>query len=106
VYIDTRKTVASFLSALCFSLWLAAEAGSAPAPELQKLYALLVVDTQANLGDSVRVDNERMKHLLLTGIPRERLHITVLTEKDVTYNKIVAYYRNLKVSSSDVLLFY
>jgi hypothetical protein len=106
MYISARQAVTAFLAAFCFSLWLAAEVGSAPAPELQKLHALLVVDTQANLGESVLVDGDRMKQLLQTGIPKERLYVTVLAGKDVTASKIVAYYRNLKVSQSDVLLFY
>jgi len=101
-----RKAIAAVLGALGLACFLAAEAGAASPPELQKLYALLVIDTQANLGDSVRVDSERMKLLLQAGIPKERLHLTVLTDKDVTVGKIVAYYRNLKVTSNDVLLFY
>ncbi|MBL8800268.1 MAG: hypothetical protein JNM56_40680, partial [Planctomycetia bacterium] len=65
-----RQAIAAVLSALGFACWLAAEAGAASPPELQKLYALLVIDTQANLGDSVRVDSERMKLLLQAGIPK------------------------------------
>lgn len=106
MHITGRKAVSAILGAFGCCLWLAAEAGSAAAPELQKLYALLVIDTQANLGESVRVDGERMKQLLQAGIPKERLHITVLTDKDVTASKVAAYYRNLKVTSADVLLFY
>jgi hypothetical protein len=70
------------------------------------LHALLVVDTRSGLGDSVLIDGERMRHLLISGIPQDRLELTIFKAKDVTAAKILAYYKTHKVDSSDALLFY
>jgi hypothetical protein len=78
----------------------------APAPELRKLYALLVIDTRTELRDSVLVDRERMEKVLKRGVPRDRLEITVLTDRDVTSARILQYYQSIKADSGDALLFY
>lgn len=74
--------------------------------ELRKLYALLVVDTLSGLGDSVKVDGERIERLLQSGIPRDRLDLTILTGKDVTSVRILDYFKRSKAGPSDGLMFY
>jgi hypothetical protein len=91
---------------------LAFLAGAAPAvnadhpPELRKLHALLVIDTLSGLGESVKIDGERIDHLLSQKLPRDRVEIVILTGKDVNTDKILAYYKNLKVGADDALFFY
>ena len=75
-------------------------------PELRKVHALLVVDTLSGLGESVKVDGERIEKLLSENLPRDRAEIRVLTGKDVNAEAILAYYRNLKVGRDDALFFY
>ena len=75
-------------------------------PELRKVHALLVVDTLSGLGESVKVDGERIDKLLSENLPRDRAEIRVLTGKDVNAEAILAYYRNLKVGRDDALFFY
>lgn len=79
---------------------------AAPPVELRKVHALLVIDTLSGLGDSVRVDGERVERLLHNNLPRDRAEIRVLTGKDVTADAILAYYRNLQVGHADSLFFY
>lgn len=74
--------------------------------DLRKLYALIIVDTLSGLGESVSVDGDRVFDLLRSGVPRDRLDVTVLTGKDVTANRIREYYRDVKCGSTDGLLFY
>jgi hypothetical protein len=77
-----------------------------PPPELRKLHALLVVDTLNDLGESVKLDGEGMDRLLFNNLPADRAEIRMLTGKDVNAAAILAYYRNLKVTPNDALLFY
>jgi len=85
-------------------------AGSLPAadtapPELHKLHALFLIDSQAeSVGKAVTVDGKRMEVLLRGGVPKDRLALTVLTENDVTNEKIVEYYKGLKSGPGDALL--
>ena len=72
-------------------------------PELRKVHALLVVDTLSGLGESVKIDGERMDHRLSGSLPRDRVEIRVLTGKDVNADSILAYYRNLQVGPEDAL---
>jgi hypothetical protein len=75
-------------------------------PELRKVHALLVVDTLSGLGESVKVDGERIEHLLSESLPRDRVEIRVLTGKDVSAESILSYYRDLQASRDDALFFY
>jgi hypothetical protein len=79
---------------------------AAPAAELRKLHALLVIDSHSGLGKSVVIDRHRIETLLKDGIPRARLELTIFNDKDVTKDRILQYYRSIKVNSSDSLLFY
>lgn len=78
------------------------------APELHKLYALLVVDINSGLGESVVIDGDRVKDALRHGIGSDRLALTTLTGKEVTPREILAYYQNLrnKVTKDDALFFF
>jgi hypothetical protein len=84
---------------------LVGRAAAAP-PELRKVHALLVVDTRGGLGESVKVDGERIDRLLSRSLPRDRVEIRILTGKDVDADAILAYYRDLKVGPDDALFFY
>jgi hypothetical protein len=77
-----------------------------PPQELRKLHALLVIDTRTDLRDSVLIDGERVKHMLVCGIPKDRLELTVFRDKDVTTARILEYYKAHKVGSTDAMLFY
>ena len=80
--------------------------GSPPPPELRTVHALLVIDTLSDLGESVKVDGERIDHLLSNKLPRDRAEILVLTGKDVNANAILSHFRSLKVGRDDALFFY
>ena len=84
--------------------WTAASA--APHPELRKVHALLVVDTLSDLGESVKVDGERIDHLLSNNCRKTGPRSGVLTGKDVNADAILSYYRGLKVGRDDALFFY
>lgn len=77
-----------------------------PPPELKKLHALLVIDTNAGLGESVEIDGHRIEMLLKNNIPAKRLDLQILTGKDVTADKILKYYQSINVNRSDALFFY
>lgn len=74
--------------------------------ELKRLHALLVIDTNSNLRESVSVDGERIELLLKHTIPSSRLSLKVLSGNDVSEKNILQYYRSLATSSSDALLFF
>ena len=80
--------------------------GSPPPPELRTVHALLVVDTLSGLGESVKIDGERIDHLLSDRLPKDRAEIVVLTGKDVNANAILSYFHGLKVGRDDALFFY
>lgn len=82
-----------------------APAGEHPR-ELRKVHALVVVDTMSGLGESVKLDGERIDRLLSGNLPADRADIRILTGKDVSAERILAYYRDLKVTPEDALLFY
>ncbi len=73
---------------------------------LRKLHALLVIDTRSGLGESVKVDGERIDHLLSENLPADRAEVLVLTGKDASAEAILSYYRRLNVGRDDSLLFY
>lgn len=77
-----------------------------PPSELRKLHALLVIDTNADLGDLVTIDGHRIEVILRNGVPSDRLELTVFKGKDVTSERILAYYHQLKAAPHDALLFY
>jgi hypothetical protein len=79
---------------------------STNAQELKRLRALLVIDTQSNLGDSVVKDRETMRRLLTSNIPTDRLELTILQGRDATPARILDYYRNLQTGPDEALLFY
>jgi hypothetical protein len=81
-------------------------AAATPPSELRRVHALLVVDTLSDLGESVKVDGERIDHLLSNMLPKDRAEIVVLTGKDVNANAILSYFRGLKVGRDDALFFY
>ena len=81
-------------------------ASATPPSELRRVHALLVVDTLSDLGESVKVDGERIDHLLSNMLPKDRAEIVVLTGKDVNANAILSYFRGLRVGQDDALFFY
>jgi hypothetical protein len=93
----------ALLVAVVFGLTVAT---AAPPPELRKVHALLVVDTRSGLGESVKVDGERIDRLLSNNLPKDRAEIRILTGKDVNADAILTYYRDLKVGRDDALFFY
>ena len=80
-------------------------AAGAP-PELKMLHALLVIDTNSSLKDSIVVDKARMEALLVNAIPRNRYQLTTFTGSSVTRTNILNYFHHLQGSASDAVLFY
>ncbi len=71
------------------------------------LHVLLVCDTaDKQIGDSVAVDEANMLELMRSGIPKDRLSVSVLKGTDVTRNNILDHYGSLKVGPRDAVLFY
>lgn len=97
-------------AALCLAVVaagsLVAPAPAEPPPELKKLHALFIVDTLAGLGTSVEIDGKRIEHLLIRGIPKDRLDLTVYKGKDASAAKILEYYKTHKVGKDDALFFF
>lgn len=92
---------------ICLSAVLTGGPAVAQAPELTRLHALLVVDTRSGLGESVVLDGRRVKSLLQTGIPPNRLDVTVYDKpSQLTRESILRYYRNLKTGPSEAVVFY
>jgi hypothetical protein len=102
------RTSAALIAGIWLGLSLAAGTvtHAGPAPELRKVHALLVVDTLSDLGESVKIDGQRIDRLLSGNLPRDRVEIRILTGKDVNADAILAYYRDLKVGRDDALFFY
>jgi hypothetical protein len=75
-------------------------------PELKTVRALLVIDTDSNLVDSVKRDRENMRILLKEHIPDDRCKVDVLEGKKVTRDDILRYYRDLKTGPDEALLFF
>lgn len=93
------------VNGLCLSV---AQGQDRSSPELHKLYALVVVDINSGLGESVVIDGNRVEEALRHGIGSDRLSVTRLTGKDVTPKGILGYYQSLrgKVTREDALFFY
>ncbi len=104
---ENCRTVGPYL---LVALWLVVPEptaqGEGPPPELRKLHALLAVDTRSGLGESVAVDGEHIANLLRAGIPRDRLDMIMLTGKDLTAARILQFFQEAMVESTDALLFY
>ncbi len=98
------RTVSRILACLlCGGASLAR--GSEPPAELQKLHALLLIDSQAEkVGKSCVIDGQRVESLLRGGIPKNRLSLTILTGKDATGERVIQYYKHLRSSPTDSLL--
>jgi hypothetical protein len=74
--------------------------------ELKKLHALLVIDTNSSLKDSIVVDKARMEALLVNGIPKDRYDLKTLTGNEVTRQRILNYFQQMRAGGSDAILFY
>jgi hypothetical protein len=75
-----------------------------------RLFALLVIDTDSNLGNSVLEDRNNVRRVLQEGFATRphRLVLDVLEGPKVTRERVLAYYRDLKgqVRPDDTLLCY
>lgn len=80
--------------------------------EIPVLRALLVADTDANIGESCAVDRDRVRSLLKQGFETRptRLDLTILDGKNATPEKVRDHYSRLlkakKVQPHDTLAFY
>jgi hypothetical protein len=81
-------------------------AAAAPRQEQTRVRALLVIDTNSSLGDSVTIDRSHVESLLHDGIPQSQYDVTVLQGDRVTRENILNYYRKLKTDPSETLLFF
>lgn len=89
----------TILSALLLlSLPLAAPAAVS---DLERLRVLLVIDSRSNLGPSVEEDQRHFEWLLLNHIPKKQITLDTLKSKEVTREKILAYYRTLKTGPNE-----
>jgi hypothetical protein len=88
-------------------LFSAAPLLAAPPAEVKKLHVLMVFDTEDEaLGDSLKIDEHRMRHFLKETIPQNRLSLTVLKGKDVTPERILAHYNQASPDTADGLMFF
>jgi hypothetical protein len=84
-----------------------APAASPPRPaELKKLHILIVLDTNSNLADGLRIDEQRLDALIFDTIPLDRRNLTVYTGKDVTRDKILNWVRTRRVTPDEGILVY
>jgi hypothetical protein len=84
----------------------AARLTAAPA-EIKKLHVLMVFDTNDDgLESSLKIDEWRMRRVLRETIPEDRYALTVIKGDDVTPERILAYYSELKPNADDGLLFF
>jgi Caspase domain len=91
----------------CLTVQFGAAAVSASeAPEQKRLLALLVIDTNSNLAESVACDLHTMECLLRNNIPEGRLEVKILKKDEVTREKILDHYKKLDVKPTDALLFF
>lgn len=94
------------LAALVLLVGIGSTPAATPAP-LKKLHILMVFDTNdEDLIYSLKVDEWRMERLIHKNIPASLFNLKVLKGKDVTADKILAYYKNLKVKPDEGLLFF
>lgn len=79
-----------------------------PTSELhaQRLHALLVADTDSNIGESVRADIQNIKTILKDGLPQGKLSVIELTGSDVTPNQITSRLVNLQIQPNDAVILY
>ena len=82
---ETGRRRAALMVGMWFCLSFAASPAlfAGPPPELRKVHALIVVDTLSGLGESVKVDGERIDRLLSGNLPPDRVEIRILTGKEV-----------------------
>jgi hypothetical protein len=78
---------------------------AAPA-ELKRLRVLLVFGKGAEQKNSIDADEWRINTLLRGNIPRRQLDITTLRGNQATRDAVLRYYRDLKTSPDEALLFY
>jgi hypothetical protein len=93
------------LLALAVLLVLSGGRASA-APELKKVRILLVFDTTSDLNDQLVKDEKRIGRLLRANLPAARMEVRTLRGRDATREKILAYYRNLRTSDDEGLVFF
>lgn len=74
--------------------------------EIKKVHALVVIDTNSDLREDILVDKHRMEDFLAQSIPRDRLQLRTLVGSDVTADKVLRYYRDLKTNENEALFFY
>lgn len=81
-----------------------------PAKEIATLHVLIAVDTDDAGGATWGRDGANMKALIESSFQKQKLagrfQIEVFTDKNVTAEKILGYYRSLKIGPDDGLLFY
>src|SRR5262245_18379842 len=74
--------------------------------EVRELHILMVIDSDRNLGNSVRADQKHMRQLIESTIPPARRSLTVLSGKQATRERIIAHYRSLSAGPEDGLVIY
>jgi hypothetical protein len=102
------RRLAALVALALPSLVPAARAADGPAQprELKTVRALLVIDTDSNLVESVKHDRENMRILLKEHIPEDRCKVDVLEGTRVTREEILRYYRDLRTGPDEALLFF
>ena len=78
----------------------------ANAAELNKLHAVLVIDTEAGLGEGVKIDLRRVAGGLRALVPSSRLEISVVTGGSVTPAGVLEAVAAAKTGPADALFVY
>jgi hypothetical protein len=73
---------------------------------LKRVRALLVIDTNTNLTEVVKISRDRMLELLRGSIPAANLDLVVFEGDQVTPENVLEHYRKLEVGPDDCLFFY
>jgi hypothetical protein len=90
----------------------AAEAHAAPPAKprdepLSVIHVLVVADTNANIGASVKIDEDNFTGAISKGVAKaERVDLTRLDGDNATPDKIKDYYKNLKVGQNEGVVFF
>lgn len=100
-----QKLTPCFFALLAYACLCPGEA-RAQLAELKRVRALLVIDTNSNLKESVSIDKGRMEYLFARGIPRDRFELKTLEGNSVTPENILDFFRTVKTSATEALLFY
>jgi hypothetical protein len=100
------RRLAVLLTAAALNLAPAPVRAQARPEPLKKVRVLLVIDTNSNLTEAVKIDRNNILGLLRKTIPGERYSVDLLEGDEVTPEKILDHYARLQTGPDECLFFY